>query len=239
MIKGGGGITTQERLSGATGDSNIIAYRTREEDEHVLALVPSIAVGEGGVGLCNMEPAAPPSSSPPTKRSKLAHSSFRIEEDVIKALEREAQKRGASLSSLVNRTLKNYVTSEMYFEELGFILVSKDFLRKLFVRMDEKDIVDFGRELGLTVAKEYVSYFFPQVKGDTLGQFLDLWFRRFQSCQHRVDGNRHCFSVNHDISMNFSIALKAILEALIEPIIKETVDFTTLTATTIAFSFYI
>lgn len=63
---------------------------------------------------------------------KLVHSTFRIEQDVIKALEKAAEKRNMTLSSLVNMTLKNYVTSEMYFEELGFILVSKNLLRKIF-----------------------------------------------------------------------------------------------------------
>ena len=69
----------------------------------------------------------------------------------------------------------------MYFEELGFILVSKDFLRKVFSKIEKaEDIEEFGRELGLTTAKEYVSYFFPQVNSDSLVQYLDLWFRRFQ-----------------------------------------------------------
>jgi hypothetical protein len=198
--------------------------------------------------------------------SKLVHSSFRIEEDVVKALTRVAEKRGLSLSSLVNKTLKNYVTSEMYFEELGFILVSKNFLRKTFEGLDQKHVEELGREYGLTMAKEYVSYFYPQVSSDTLIQFLEIWFRRFQSCQHRIeegeeyerDGSggdgvggysiditnvrrtrrqRHYFTINHDINMNFSLALQSILGGLIEPIVRSTVEFTNLTPTAITFSF--
>ena len=98
------------------------------------------------------------------KKEKLTHQSFRIEEEVVKALGQEAIRKGISVSSLVNRTLKNYVTHEMQFEELGFILVSKDFLRRLFnIIENENHIEDFGREFGLTIAKEYVSYFYPQV----------------------------------------------------------------------------
>jgi hypothetical protein len=94
---------------------------------------------------------------------------------------------------------------------------------------DQKHLVAFGMELGLTVAKEHVTYFFPEVNSHTITRFLYIWFRRFQSCQHKVDGNRHCFSVNHDISMNFSIAMKSMLEQLIEPIVKSPVDFKELT----------
>ncbi|MGB8933661.1 MAG: hypothetical protein WCC17_00980 [Candidatus Nitrosopolaris sp.] len=43
----------------------------------------------------------------------------------------------------------------MYFEQLGFILVSKDFLRKVFSKIEKAEgIEEFGQELGLTTAKE-------------------------------------------------------------------------------------
>ncbi|MDQ3853660.1 MAG: hypothetical protein M3299_12595, partial [Thermoproteota archaeon] len=89
--------------------------------------------------------------------NKLIHSSFRIQQGVIKSLERVAASRDMSLSSLVNKILKNYVTSEMYFEELGFILVSKNFLRKTFEGLNQKHIEELGKEYGMTIAKEYIS----------------------------------------------------------------------------------
>jgi hypothetical protein len=217
---------------------NNISYLSRPQEEHVIAVVSNgSGDGNGGLGITCMQRAR---NNPSSDKNKLVHSSFRIEENVIGALAIAAEKRGDTLSSLVNKTLKNYVTSEMYFEELGFILVSKDFLRKIFsskIVSDQKHLEEFGKELGLTVAKEYVTYFFPEVNSHSMTQFLDAWFRRFQSCQHRVNGNRHCFSVNHDINMNFSIAMKAMLEELIEPIIKNPVDFKELTSNAIVFSF--
>ena len=175
-------------------------------------------------------------------KNKLSHQGFRLEERVIKTLAEEAVRNGISVSSLVNKILKNYVTHEMQFEELGFILVSKDFLRKIFnVIDDEKHIQDFGKEFGTTMAKEYVSYFYPQVNSNTLVQFLDYWFRRFQSCKHIVENSgtsqRHYFTVNHDINIKFSVALKAILEGLIEPVSKTTVEFKEITANSLTFSF--
>ncbi|HEU4444475.1 MAG TPA: hypothetical protein VFR94_07375 [Nitrososphaeraceae archaeon] len=175
--------------------------------------------------------------------NKLIHSSFRIEQEVIKSLERVAASRDMSLSSVVNKILKNYVNSEMYFEELGFILVSKNFLRKTFEGLEQRHIEELGKEYGMTIAKEYISYFYPQVNADTLIQFLEIWFKRFQSWQHRIDENNnnytlhHYFTVNHDINMNFSLALQSILAGLIEPIIKSTVEFTNVTPSTITFSF--
>lgn len=195
-----------------------------------------------------------------SKNKKLVHSSIRIEEGVFESLQKEAERQEISLNSLINKTLKNYVSSEMYFEQLGFLLVSKDFLRKMFAELqDEKRLAELGRELGLTLAKEYVSYFFPRVDSDTLTKFLNIWFRRFQSYKHTVntkDSNEmardigeenkeyqqqreeiNFFTLNHDININFSIVLKAILEGLIEPIIKSPVVFKVITSNSISFSY--
>jgi hypothetical protein len=179
--------------------------------------------------------------------NKLVHQGFRIKEVVLMMLDIEAKKKGISLSNLVNKILENHVTCDMYFEELGFIPVCKDFLRKVFGRIEEEDVqnylIDDSRELGLIAAKEYIPYFYSESNGDTLVQFLEKWFCKFQCHQHRVDNDNnnynlhHYFIVNHDINMNFSIALKAFLEALIEPIIKRPVKFNSLTQNAISFSF--
>jgi hypothetical protein len=253
-------VLTNTTMTKTTKQPNASQYRIKYSDEHNIAAV-GISSGVGGIFvLYNNDD------------RKFVHSSIRVEEQVLKTLQREAQRRGISFNNLVNKTLKNYVTSEMYFEQLGFILVSKDFLRKTFSRLNENDIEEFGRELGLTVAKEYISYFFPEVSNTTLVEFLDIWFRRFQFYQHRVreesaqeesdvnaalsphfsssnaaepkaDFNQkqlerqlHLFTVSHDINMNFSLVLKAILEGLVEPITKSPVIFKDITATSIAFS---
>jgi hypothetical protein len=51
------------------------------------------------------------------------------------------------------------------------------------------------------------------------------------------DAERYNFTVIHDINMNFSIALKTILEGLIVPIIKSDIEFRDITASAVSFSF--
>lgn len=171
--------------------------------------------------------------------NKLVHQGFRIEENVLKALKREAKKRGTSLGNIANKIFKNYVTRDIYFEELGFIPMSKDFIRKWLSRIEEKFLIEDARELGSTIAKEYICYFYHDVNNYTLIEFLELWFSRFQSYQHGMDNRCHRFSVNHDINMNFSIYLRESLKALIEPIINKPVKFGALTPNVITFSFEI
>jgi len=179
------------------------------------------------------------------KNRKTIHQGFRIQEDVIRALSRQSKKNRISLSSTVNKILENHVSCDRYFEELGFILVSKHLLRKSFARLNEEHINKDSREEGLTAANEYLPYLFHEVNSNTIVQFLEIWFKRFQCYEHRInDGNNgtvdhttHYFTVNHDININFSIHLKAFLEGLIEPIIKGPVKFYSLTSNAITFSF--
>jgi hypothetical protein len=251
----------------AAGSSN--GYDEKEEEEHVIAFISSSSSSSSGniISTFQSSPLSSSSKGSSTSAKKLVHSSIRIEEDVFKSLQSEADKQGISVNSLINKTLKNYVTSDIYFEQLGFLLVSKDFLRKTFSELaDEKRIVEYGRELGLTAAKEYVSYFFPDVNANTITQFLDIWFKRFQSYQHRVEDivvagaasdsstknkreegegeqkkqqqrQHHIFTISHDINYNFSLSLKAMLEGLVEPIVKSPICFREITPSSVSFSF--
>jgi hypothetical protein len=241
-------VTIIEVQSVAPTIDNIIYGKL--EDEHTIGLVPTttttLAVFKQTIN--NME-YFQISKNNNNENNKLVHQGFRIKKVVLNMLDTEAKKKGISLSNLVNKILENHVTCDMYFEELGFIPVCKDFLRKMFGRIKEEEdvqnyLIDDSRELGLIAAKEYIPYFYSESNGDTLVQFLDKWFCKFQCHQHRVDNDnnnynnrRHYFIVNHDINMNFSIALKAFLEALIEPIIKRPVKFNSLTQNAISFSF--
>jgi hypothetical protein len=225
------------------------------EDEHTIGLVPTtttvVAAAVFKQTINNMEyfQSSKNNNNNNNENNKLVHQGFRIKKAVLTMLDTEAKKKGISLSNLVNKILENHVTCDMYFEELGFIPVCKDFLRKVFGRIKEEEdvqnyLIDDSRELGLVAAKEYIPYFYSESNSDTLVQFLDKWFCKFQCHQHRVDNDNnnynnqhHYFIVNHDINMNFSIALKAFLEALIEPIIKRPVKFDNLTQNAISFSF--
>jgi hypothetical protein len=48
------------------------------------------------------------------------------------------------------------------------------------------------------------------------------------------NAERHNFTIIHDININFSIALKTILQGLIVPIIKTDIEFRDITASAIS-----
>jgi hypothetical protein len=170
-------------------------------------------------------------------KSKLIHHTFRVEDFVLASLEEEARKKSLSVSNLVNRILRQYITSEVYFQELGYLPVAREFLRAYTSKLEEKDLIAIGRSLGSTIAKEHIAYLFGPVNTASLIPFLELWFSKFRSYQHRTNGRSHWFSVNHDINMNFSIYAKEFLTELIQSIIAGPVKFTLITPSGITFTF--
>ena len=81
------------------------------------------------------------------KTKQLLHRTFRIPEEVVISLEKEANSRGVPLSNLVNKILKNHLTTGLHNEKASFVLTSKDFFRRVFGKIDERSIEDFGKEL--------------------------------------------------------------------------------------------
>ena len=233
-------------ISRGSNIKGILFSYPKQEDEHILCSLIAIRGGNTEYAQVRMET---DEALPTDKKERLIHQAFRIEENTFKQLKNEAAKRGVSISNLVNTTLKNHMAYGIYFEKLGFIPVSKDFMRTIFSRIErEEDIEAYSRDLGNIVVNEYASLFFPKLNRETLIQFLELWLKRFQNCEHRIDvidgknnNNNdiklHTFSINHDINVNLSIVLKRVLAGLIEPITKSVVMFSEETPSTIIFSF--
>ena len=85
-------------------------YANQKYDEHIITVVTTT----GKARFLNLE-----GTFPHTKKNNSDNLDLRIDEDIVKALEEDAKRRGISINSLVNNALKNYVTSNQYFEELG------------------------------------------------------------------------------------------------------------------------
>jgi hypothetical protein len=200
----------------ATRGAHDLSYKP--EEEHIVAIS---SYNSFSLLLSNRKPNTFKNEQQAAKAERLFHLTFRTRENVIRILKKEADSKGIPLSILLNNILKSHLM-QTNIENASFILSSKDFFRRIFGKIDEKSLEDYGAELALAIVSEYTSSFFPDINACTIVQFLEMWFKRFQSFQHRIDekNNRHTFSLNHDVNMNFSIVLRVILESLVEPVIK-------------------
>ena len=170
-------------------------------------------------------------------RIKLVHHTFRIPDHLKRELEREVRETGNSSSALLIKLLDNYFERDKPFEQLGFMLIGKDLVRRWMDRMDEEILREDARELGSQVVSEYVAHMYHRVDGEVLVEFLNVWFRKISEYSHQVNDKTHNYSVVHDVNIRFSIFLTELLEALIEEITNKPVTFVRVTPNLIAFSF--
>ena len=172
----------------------------------------------------------------PSSKPKLVHWGFRIEEEVLDNIRKVARRSDTTVSNQINKILKNWVTRDIYFQELGFIPMSKDIIRAWLSKIEQKDLVIQAKDSG-SLANEFISYFFGEVNENTLIKFLDIFFSRFQAYQHSTENMTHYFSINHDICINYSIFLSELLKALIEPIIERPIKISSISPKIISISF--
>lgn len=167
---------------------------------------------------------------------KLVHLGFRIDENVLEGIKKAARRTETTVSNQINIILRNWVTRDTYFQELGFIPMSKDVLRAWISKVEQSELITQAKEFGLGAA-EFIAYFFGEVNVSNMIKFLEIILSRFQSYDHRIENKTHSIHINHDICMKYSIFFGELLKSLIEPIIKAQVKLKSLTQKTIIISF--
>jgi len=171
------------------------------------------------------------------KRRKRVHYTFRMDEEVFSSIEKEADEKGITTSSLLSRIVQNYVKRDRFLEQLGFIPVGKDVMRAWLNRIEDDFLKKDAKKLGSTIAREYVSYFFHDVNKNTLIQFLDVWLCTLGDMQKREHHGTYSFVINHGVNVQYSYYLQEFLSALIGPIISKRVNFVGITPNLLSFSF--
>ena len=169
-------------------------------------------------------------------KHRLVHLGFRIDEDVLNSIKKAAKRTETTVSNQTNKILRDWVTRDAYFQELGFIPMSKDILRAWINKIEERELIIQAKDFGLS-AVELIVYFCGELNVDTMIKFLEILFSRFQSYQHHIENNTHSFCINHDICMNYSVFFCELLRVLIEPIIKGPIKVKSLTQKMISISF--
>ncbi|MEM1856099.1 MAG: hypothetical protein QXG70_03930 [Candidatus Methanomethylicaceae archaeon] len=80
---------------------------------------------------------------------------FRLDYSIISGLEQEAKKQGATLSGLVCRILRKYVTIEARINEFGIISFLKEDFIKIIEEIPDEKIAEIGKKNWKISIKRY------------------------------------------------------------------------------------
>lgn len=145
--------------------------------------------------------------------------SFRLDADVLEALDTESARRGTSVNNLTNQILRKWANFDRYVQDFGYIMVSvHDFLRGLSVQ-DENTIKMLATETGRRFPKDLILF---------TGQKNDLKncirFVENILCDYMKWGTYHTSSTDteyvitlrHNYSSKWSIALQIVLQSMFD-----------------------
>lgn len=141
---------------------------------------------------------------------------FRLDVDIIKGLEQEARKQGATVNGLVCRVLRNYVRIYSKVEQMGTVSFMRDDLVELLKMLDEEEVAELGRKIGALTPKEVMLLLFGEHSLNTFRQFLMMFLYKYANWVSVQEVENEDFleiRAGHTMGSKWSIFLKNYIES--------------------------
>lgn len=155
--------------------------------------------------------------------------SFRLDADILEALDTESARHGTSVNNLTNQILRKWVNFDRYVQDFGYIMLSvHDFIRGLNA-LDETSTKSLAAETGRRFPKDLMLF---------MGQKIDtktcIWFVESIICDYMKWSAYHASSnqteyvitLRHNYGQKWSMSLEVMLLALFETNAKVIPKFT-------------
>jgi len=161
--------------------------------------------------------------------------SFRLDEDIVEALRKEAEEEEVSLNVLANHVFRRYVEWERDARKVGFIPITKELLTALITEVDDKKLEDIVRRIGKNIFKAQILYMENRYDLDSFLKWMEATNRTSGFAQkHVVDGKMHEYIIQHELNMNWSVYMKTLYGMILDDVYKKKAEFE-LTQSTIIF----
>ncbi|MDI9643719.1 MAG: hypothetical protein QFX35_00685 [Candidatus Verstraetearchaeota archaeon] len=144
---------------------------------------------------------------------------FRLDADVMRGLEEEAKKQGATVNGLTCRILRRYVRVGAKVEQMGIVSLPKSDLVELINALDEETIVKIGSKMGGTTAKEIMLLLFGELSVSSFKQYFLTFlcgYANWTTC-YEVENEEHIeIRAAHNMGEKWSIFVRSYIESALE-----------------------
>jgi hypothetical protein len=149
----------------------------------------------------------------------------RIEENILKTLEKESENQEISLNTLINKILRKYVEWDLHEPKVGMIPMAKPVISTLFDMMEEDEITELAVNFGKNIIKDIS--LFMKIKLDPLSFIMWLETRMKRSIvefNYTSENDVYIYVLKHDLGYNWSLYHKQLLEAIFHDFFKKRID---------------
>jgi hypothetical protein len=175
-------------------------------------------------------------------QTKTTTMTFRIYEQLLRKLRKDAQDHGVSLNILVNQILTRYVEWDSYEPKVGMIPVAKPVLIQLFENISEEKIVEIATNVGRSAVKDIALFMKHQINIESFLQWFETRMKTssVEISHQRLNNNNskiHSYIIKHDLGKNWSVFHKTIFESILQDVLGKPLKNVSASSTMLRFEF--
>ena len=151
------------------------------------------------------------------QNSKTQVRTIRIPTRLGLTLEKEADAQRISVNALITSVLKKYAEFDRLAEKFEFISMPRKSFSLLIQELDDDKIEKCARQVGSTVPKEIMRFWFDELSLGSLMSFMSLLSRHYRLVKSEIKVNYSDYTImlHHDMGMKWSKFLKYYLDEAI------------------------
>ena len=143
----------------------------------------------------------------------------RVSKEIKEKLEDEAEMTGSTVNTLTSNVLTKHVNWDRFAEDIGFVFLTKPFLRAILDEVDEKTIKLIAVSTCRGAIRDAVLFLKGEMNKDSIMDAFDLWFGASHiPFRHIKKNDVDRYIVQHGLGKKWSIYIGAVVNVLLNEI---------------------
>jgi len=158
-----------------------------------------------------------------TRKKMLTTRTFRLDEEIDRVLEVEAERQFLSVNALVNKILRRYKNFGRFAERHEVIHFFHNEAKTVLDRLNPDGLQELGKRLGATSPQATLNLMGMEVAMESLAFYIEEVMSRYLrwcKVEKVVFDDRVRYSLRHDLGVGWSNFLHSYLEAMLKYLFK-------------------
>lgn len=120
-----------------------------------------------------------------------------------------------TLNANIAQILTKYIEWEQFVNDSGFVYTNKIFLKQLFKKINEKEILEIAEKYCVDTLKTSMLYIHGDLNKNTFLKTLDSWLRTSHiPFRHLEKNNQEICVIQHGLGKKWSLYLSTVIETI-------------------------
>lgn len=152
-------------------------------------------------------------------KDKMVVITARVTDDIKEKLENECELQGTTLNSLTSKILTKHVMWDRFAHDIGFVTVTRPFIRALMDEVDEKTIQTIAASMCSDAVSDAILFIEGEMNKDSLVKVLDLWFTASNiPFRHIIISHGDNYIVHHGLGVKWSLYIETVVSTILNKI---------------------